>query len=76
MAEIIGIFENIAEEKNSAADSELVEKLLEIIISIRQTARQEKNWATADKIRDELKTAGIILEDTPQGVKWKVASEK
>ena len=76
MAGIIGIFENIPEEKNSSANSELVEKLMEIIISIRQTARKEKNWATADKIRDELKTAGIMLEDTPQGVKWKVASEK
>ncbi len=69
MAEIIGIFENIPEENN--LDSELVEKLMNIIIAIRQDARANKNWATADKIRDDLKVAGIILEDTPQGVKWK-----
>lgn len=75
MAGIIGIFENIPEEKNSSANSELVEKLMEIIISIRQTARKEKNWTTADKIRDELKSAGIILEDTPQGVKWKISGK-
>ncbi len=71
MASIIGIFENIPAEKN--VDDELVNKLMNIIISIRQDARSAKNWAVADKIRDELKTAGIILEDTPQGVKWKNA---
>ena len=68
MASIIGIFENI---EDTAVDNELVDKLMNIIVSIRQCARNEKNWTIADKIRDELKTAGIVLEDTPQGVKWK-----
>lgn len=71
MASIIGILENIPVEKS--ADDELVKKLMDVIISIRQDARQAKNWAVADKIRDDLKAAGIILEDTPQGVKWKNA---
>ena len=70
MASTIGIFENI-EEEEKIANSELVEKLINLIISIRQDARAAKNWAEADKIRDELKDAGIVLEDTPQGVKWK-----
>ncbi len=70
MAEVIGIFENIVEAN---ASSDLVDKLMEIIISIRQDSRSAKNWAVADKIRDDLKAAGIILEDTPQGVKWKQA---
>ena len=69
MASIIGIFENIPKEK--AVDDELVNKLMNIIISIRQDARSAKNWAVADKIRDELKAAGIIVEDTPQGAVWK-----
>ncbi|MBQ7705864.1 MAG: cysteine--tRNA ligase [Selenomonadaceae bacterium] len=72
MASTIGIFENIEDEENNL-NSEMVDKLLEIIISIRQDARKNKNWAVADKIRDDLKAAGIILEDTPQGVKWKQA---
>lgn len=39
-------------------------------IEARQAARKAKNWAEADRIRDELKDKGIVLEDTPQGVKW------
>lgn len=70
MAATIGIFENIEEEE---IDSELVEKLMNVIISIRQDARAAKNWAVSDKIRDDLKAVGIILEDTPQGVQWKKA---
>jgi len=49
-----------------SVDSE-VEKLIEA----RQAARKAKNYAEADRIRDELKSKGIVLEDTPQGVKWK-----
>lgn len=44
---------------------------VEELISQRQQARKEKNWKLADEIRDKLKDMGIVLEDTPQGVKWK-----
>ncbi len=70
MASTIGIFENV---EDTAADSELVDKLMKIIVDIRQDARKNKNWAVADKIRDDLKAAGIALEDTPQCVKWKIS---
>ena len=43
---------------------------VEKMIEARQAARAAKNWAEADRIRDELKEKGIVLEDTPQGVKW------
>ncbi len=43
---------------------------IEALIAQRQEARANKDWATADKIRDDLKAIGIILKDTPQGVTW------
>ena len=45
---------------------------VERLIEERSQARKEKNWARADEIRDELKSRGIVIEDTPQGVKWHV----
>ena len=53
-------------------DQGLAEEV-EALITARQNARKEKNWAEADRIRDALKDMGIILEDTPHGVKWKKA---
>jgi cysteinyl-tRNA synthetase len=44
---------------------------IEALIQKRTEARKRKDFALADKIRDDLKQMGIILEDTPQGVKWK-----
>jgi len=44
---------------------------VEALIEARQQARADKNWTEADRIRDVLKDMRILLEDTPQGVKWK-----
>ncbi|MFZ5942507.1 MAG: cysteine--tRNA ligase [Bacillota bacterium] len=52
-------------------DDKVVNSLMELIIELRQKARKEKDFGTADKIRDRLKEAGIILEDSPQGTSWK-----
>lgn len=56
----------LLEKKEESIDIEI-----EALIGERQKARKEKNWALSDKIRDDLKAQGIVLEDTPQGVKWK-----
>lgn len=47
-----------------------LDERVEALIAQRNDARKNKNYAEADRIRDELKSEGIILEDTPQGVKW------
>lgn len=52
----------------AGVDQDLIEKL----IASRNTARKNKNWELADKIRDELGSMGISLEDTSQGTTWTV----
>ncbi|WP_238905905.1 cysteine--tRNA ligase [Clostridium sp. YIM B02506] len=48
-----------------------IEEEIEKLIEDRQQARKNRDFALADKIRDDLKDRGIVLEDTPQGVRWK-----
>ncbi|MBA4495867.1 cysteine--tRNA ligase [Paenactinomyces guangxiensis] len=50
---------------------ESLESEIEALIQERQQARKDRNFARADAIRDQLLNRGIILEDTPQGVRWK-----
>jgi cysteinyl-tRNA synthetase len=49
-----------------------LEKEVEELIEKRQQARKEKNFKLSDSIRDELSAKGIVLEDTPQGVRWSI----
>jgi cysteinyl-tRNA synthetase len=65
--EVLGLFAAPA-TAGTAIDTEAVEAL----IARRTQAKKEKNWALADRIRDELKQKGVILEDTPQGVRWRM----
>ena len=50
---------------------ENLDSKVEELIARRQEARKARNWAEADRIRDELKAMGIVLMDTKQGVQWK-----
>lgn len=52
--------------------SNVSEKLMRIIIEIRENARKKKDYATSDVIRDRLKEAGIVIQDTPEGPRWKI----
>ena len=63
--ELCGVLGILYNRKSNDLDSEI-----EALIEQRQTARKNKDWATADKIRDDLKAKGIILKDTPNGVTW------
>ena len=55
------------------ADEDELGGKIEKMIEDRQRAREEKNFKESDRIRDELKAMGIILEDTAKGVRWKRA---
>ena len=57
------------EDSETETDAETLE--IENLIQERTQARKNKNFSRSDEIRNELKSRGIILEDTPQGTKWK-----
>ena len=61
--DVLGLLYGKAEES--------LDDKVEALIAQRQEARKNKNWAEADRIRDELKAMGITLMDTKQGVQWK-----
>lgn len=63
--ELTGVLGLVYNRKTETLDSEI-----EALIEKRTEARKNKDFKTADEIRDKLKEMGIILEDTPQGVKW------
>lgn len=69
MGDVLGIFGG--SQAQDTDDSNLISQLVELIIEMRQQARQKKDWATADQLRDRLGEIGVVLEDTPQGVRWK-----
>ena len=66
LADVLGL---LYQRKDQSLDAEI-----EALIEQRTQARAAKDWATADRIRDELKARHVVLEDTPQGIKWKIVN--
>mgnify|MGYP001257706740 FL=1 len=64
--DLLGIWFTGEEATPGLSDAEIQE-----LVEKRQAARANRDYKTADAIRDTLKAKGIILEDTPQGVRWK-----
>jgi cysteinyl-tRNA synthetase len=64
--EILGL---VPEE---AGQSDLVNNLVQTIITIRKQAREAKDFKTSDLIRDELKNIGIVLKDSKEGTNWEL----
>ncbi len=58
-------------EKKREEEAQEHDPIIDALVSARLAAKKEKNWAEADRIRDELKAQGIEIIDTPQGSKWK-----
>ncbi len=62
LADVLGL---LYARDNAEDDGDIV-----ALIEARTQARAAKNWAESDRIREELKAMGVVVEDTPQGVKW------
>ncbi len=62
LTDVLGLLYVTKDEGDTAAIEEMIEQ--------RRAARAAKNWAESDRIRDELKAMGVVVEDTPQGMKW------
>jgi cysteinyl-tRNA synthetase len=61
----LGVLDKVQEQ-------EKLPKEAEELLHKREEARKVKDWVLADKIRQELRVIGIIIEDTPQGAKWRI----
>jgi cysteinyl-tRNA synthetase len=68
--QVDGVLAVLPERREDAISDDLRAKIEE-----RELARKTKNWAEADRLRKELLEAGIVLEDTKDGIRWKIASK-
>lgn len=68
---ILGIVDFSKETNTTSKENDLIE----LFIKIRTESKKEKNFALADKIRDELKSLGVLLEDTKEGTTYKKVSQ-
>lgn len=64
----------LREERGNSTDAreEAYGKVVDMVLDLRAKARADKDWATCDRIRDELKEAGFEVKDTKDGVTWKL----
>jgi cysteinyl-tRNA synthetase len=62
------------EEEEGGLDDSFALQLIEKAIAWRQMAREKREWTLADRIRDDLRELGIILEDSVTGTTWRRSS--
>lgn len=70
---ILGVLQDDPEAFLKSGTDKVDASKVEALISARNKARSEKNWAEADRIRDELAAMSVILEDGASGTDWKVS---
>ncbi len=68
--DVLGVV--VTEDTADTGDRDREARLIEILIEMRKQARQNKDFAASDRIRDELAAAGVMLEDRPDGTVWKL----
>jgi len=79
MLDVLGVNPYAEPWNASSGDDErlrgAVDHLVQGLLARRSEARAAKDWATADSIRDELKAAGIVVDDTAGGARWSLGQE-
>lgn len=60
------------EKEAEGGANEILDKLISLLLTTRNEAKQNKDWGTADKIRDELNSYGIAIKDTKDGSEWEI----
>lgn len=69
---VLGLGTELEVDTSSVPGDNMTADLIELLIDVRQKARQKKAFDLADEIRDRLNEMGFALEDSPQGTKWKM----
>ena len=72
--QVLGIYTMDGQDKDTENNAEYLDPLIELLIEIRQDARDQKDWDTSDKIRDRLKELNIEIQDTREGASWKLVT--
>jgi len=62
----------LVSEKKESENNDISAKLIDMFLTMRVDAKNNKDWATADKIRNELTELGIIIKDTKDGFEWEI----
>jgi len=60
-------------EEEAVGSNEILEKAIDLLLNLRIDAKANKDWATADKIRDQLAAIGVKVKDTKDGFEWELA---
>ncbi len=68
---VLGVLDPTQWQSAKAAASDLADDRIDSLLAERQQARKDRDFATADRIRDQLQQQGVVIEDTPQGPRWR-----
>ena len=68
--EILGGILGICDEENGDGHQGVIDSLVNMVLEVRKKAKENKDWTTSDRIRDELKQSGILIKDTKEGTEW------
>ncbi|MCG9129467.1 cysteine--tRNA ligase, partial [Candidatus Poribacteria bacterium] len=73
-SQVLGIYTIEGQDKDTGNSAEYLDPLVDLLLEIRQDARDQKDWGTSDKIRDRLKELDIEIQDSREGSSWKIVS--